>query len=157
MANSSNHDEAAARAVIVRLLARREYSRHELAQRLSQRGFSAAVSDAALEKAEAAGWQSDERYVEAFVRSRVQRCQGPLKITAQLRQRGVDDHLIRRGLSHAGVDWAELACDYLQRHPRYRGEPLKARQALHRRGYDGTQARQAIASAWSDEDEPALD
>ncbi len=73
----------------LRLLARREHSRHELALKLRQRKVSVNVIDAVLDEFEEKGWLSDERFAEVFVRQRVDAGYGPLKVLADLQQRGV--------------------------------------------------------------------
>jgi regulatory protein len=77
-----------ARAVAVRLLARREYGRHELLQRLVQRGSTHEDAVAALDDLERRGLLSDARYAEALVtqmRGRYAR----RAIARTLRERGV--------------------------------------------------------------------
>jgi len=48
----------------VRLLARREHSRRELARKLAERDFPEAEREAALDRLEREGLQSDERFAE---------------------------------------------------------------------------------------------
>jgi len=144
---------SSAREVIVRLLARREYSQHELRLRLRQRGFDEQESQQALTAALAAGWQSDERFAEAFVRSRLERGQGPLKIRAELRGRGIDDHLGERVMRRLAPDWSRIARAYLARHARLRDDWIKARQALQRRGFTQEQAARAVRALTTGADE----
>jgi regulatory protein len=51
---------------------------------------------------------SNARYAESFIHSRFQRGQGPQKIRAELRERGVDDALIESGLDVYASHWQEL-------------------------------------------------
>ncbi len=117
-------------------LARREYGFEELVQRLIRdvdqtpdeaRQLVQLLADNNL--------QSDERFVESFVRSRLAKLNGPLKIKAELRQRGINDGRIQQELS--GQNWHELA---EQRRSRKFGEALpterneKARQMRHLAG-----------------------
>lgn len=134
---------ADAKAVVVRLLSRREYSQYELIQRLRQRGFSDAHSETAVAEAAAAGWQSDERFTLAFVRSRLERLQGPLKIRAELRSRGVEGEALQLALEELAPDWEAMALAFIERHERFHDAPLKARQALQRRGFQGDHAQRA--------------
>ena len=90
-------------------LARREHARGELLAKLTGFGFETGVAEEAIASLADDGLQSDERFVEAFVRSRVQRGKGPMKIRAELREHGVDDALIDAGLDEAAADWCELA------------------------------------------------
>jgi regulatory protein len=56
----------------------------------------------------AQGLLSNARYAESFIHSRFQRGQGPQKIWAELRERGVDDALIEAGLDVYASHWQEL-------------------------------------------------
>jgi len=56
----------------------------------------------------AQGLLSNARYAESFIHSRFQRGQGPQKIRAELRERGVDDALIEAGLDVYASHWQEL-------------------------------------------------
>lgn len=106
------------RAFAYRLLGRREYSIFELDRRLRQKWPEAeGIGDliAALSEEDLV---SDERYTESFVRFRVQRFQGPLKIKAALRAKGVSDSLISQELDARAEEWPELAAQWLERqHP----------------------------------------
>mgnify|MGYP005865928375 CR=1 FL=1 len=78
-----------ARAVALRLLARREHSRLELGQKLRQRKFDSFLIDQVLNEYEANNWLSDERFADVFATQRFDQGQGPLKITAELQKRGI--------------------------------------------------------------------
>ena len=56
---------------------------------------------------------SDERFTESFVRFRMQRHQGPLKIRAALSSKGVPDMLISRELDAHADQWRALAAEWL--------------------------------------------
>jgi regulatory protein len=56
----------------------------------------------------AQGLLSNARFAESFIHSRFQRGQGPQKIRAELRERGVDDALIDAGLDLYAPHWQEL-------------------------------------------------
>lgn len=68
-----------------------------------------------VDKLTASGLQSDTRLAEAFVRSRVNRGQGPIKVKMGLRQKGVDDSLIEQAMAQAQVDWQALAIEIAAR------------------------------------------
>lgn len=131
---------AAAQAAAVRLLARREYSRGELEQRLRGRGFGRERVTEVLDALEAEGYLSDARFAEHFVRSRIERGNGPMKIRAELSQRGVADAEVERALDAAECDFAALAASVRARRFGEAGPrdlPDKARQArfLAQRGF----------------------
>jgi regulatory protein len=76
------------KAVAVRYLARRDYSRAELAQRLAQRGIAADAIEIVLDQLTAAGYLSDERYAASVVAQRAGRY-GKRAIAYALKERGV--------------------------------------------------------------------
>lgn len=106
----------------LKLLARREHSRQELQRKLQQRGFAAEAIAAALNELESADWLSATRYAEAYVRSRIASGFGPLRIQAELSQRGLDQAQIQAALEQAEADWAELASR--QYHKRFGETPI---------------------------------
>lgn len=61
------------------------------------------------------GLQSNERYAEVLIRSRVNRGQGPLKIRADLRQRGLDAESVEPLLEVYAEQWPELAQQVVER------------------------------------------
>lgn len=143
---SSPRDDA------IRLLARREYSRAELVQRLSARGHAGEAIAACLDQLSDEGLQSDARFAESFLRSRVMRGQGPLKVRAELERRGVERALIAATLAEAEregeVDWFELAAESLARRFSHAGDSPRERARRERflasRGFDFEQVRHAL-------------
>lgn len=90
--NQPDSKEPTARKALgqaMKLLARREHSRAELALKLTKRGYSQEQADAALDECEAQGWLNDERYAEMYVRQRREAQYGPVRILAELQQRGI--------------------------------------------------------------------
>lgn len=110
-----NGDEAEAptpqelRDCALRLLTRREHSSLELRQKLAARGFPDAMIEQGLATLAGEGLQSDARFAHSYVHSRVARGYGPVRIRAELRQRGVDDGLIDAQLDDEHWDWPEHA------------------------------------------------
>ncbi len=92
-------------------LARREHARGELLDKLTGFGFEPDIAEAAVARLVDDGLQSDERFVEAFVRSRIGQGKGPARIRADLREKGVTSSLIHAGLEGANQDWYALAVD----------------------------------------------
>jgi regulatory protein len=87
---------ASVEAAAVRLLARREHSRAELVRKLAARGAPAELADEVLDSLAARRLQSDERYAESLVTSRIGRGQGPVRIRRELAERGVGAPVERR-------------------------------------------------------------
>jgi regulatory protein len=92
-------------------LARREHARGELLVKLTSFGFDAGIAEDAVAQLIDDGLQSDERFVEAFIRSRINQGKGPARIRADLREKGVGSSLVDAGLLDADEDWHALARD----------------------------------------------
>jgi len=89
------------------MLARREHSGAELRMKLAAKGFPPDLIADALSGLDREGWLSDERFVEVFVRVRRERGFGPLRIRAELRERGVADELIAVHLDESDPLWLQ--------------------------------------------------
>jgi regulatory protein len=100
--------ESELRVAAIGLLSRREYSRHELYQKLSPRTSSESFLEQLLNKLEDAGYQSDQRFAEAFLRSRINRGLGSMRIERELKEKGIDRDLIEQVMA-SDIDWFELA------------------------------------------------
>ncbi len=82
----------------LRLLARREHSRAELARKLGQAGFAQHDIGPLLDEFEEKDWLSDRRFAESYVADHRARA-GSIKLAYDLRQRGVNDTTIEDVLS----------------------------------------------------------
>ncbi|WP_066015167.1 regulatory protein RecX [Endozoicomonas atrinae] len=97
------------RHAAMNLLAQREYSRKELFRKLGLLSQDSELIDAVLNWLESDRLLSDDRFVEGFIRSRIQKGHGPMRISQDLRQKGVDSEAISLALEAAEADWYELA------------------------------------------------
>jgi regulatory protein len=98
MRAARGHAPASPRAAALRLLARRDYSRAELAARLRARGVPAPEIDALLEDFERLGYLSDERYAHAVVAQRAGRL-ASRAIARDLREKGIAADTAREALA----------------------------------------------------------
>ena len=145
---SKPSEELELRRAAIDFLARREHSRHELALKLHQkvgalkrrREHPQHSIDKVLDELCQDGLQSDTRFAESYVRSRVAKGDGPIKIQAALQQRGVAQHVLETCLADAAIDWDQQLRAVWQK--KYHGEiaedaQTKARQLrfLQSRGY----------------------
>ena len=97
-------------------LSRRAHSRYELYQKLLKHNFETVLINEQLEKLINEKLLSDQRFVEMFVHSRKRNGKGPVKITAELLVRGVDDELIYNSIDEVGDDeWLEIAKTVLEK------------------------------------------
>lgn len=147
-------DDAEAEVVreqAIRLLARREHSRRELARKLAQRGHAREAIEAALDALAAENLQSDARFAEAYVRSRLERGQGPLRIEAELGERGVAPALYRPLLEAAEEAWLERCREAHARRfdgpPQDRRERARQTRFLAGRGFTAAQIRRTLELA----------
>ena len=102
--------------IAIRYLSRRDYSRRELHDRLRTKGFASELIEAALNDLEEKGYQSDERFAETFLRSRISRGDGPFKIKMQLNQKGVAETLIEQLFNDSDINWLEQAHRIRRKH-----------------------------------------
>jgi len=101
----------------VRLLAMREHSVKEITNKLFDKSEASdtiyAVVDELLEKK----YLSDERFAESYIRARGNRGFGPVKIKAELKQKGVSSSLIQDYLDEGAALWFDNAAS--QYHKKY--------------------------------------
>lgn len=93
----------------LRLLTRREHGAIELCEKLIKKGFSPGEAKDALESCQRLGLQNDSRFIENYSRSRIRQGYGPLKITQELKNKGVDLELIQRELECEKENWLAYA------------------------------------------------
>lgn len=150
----------------VRLLAQREHSRQELAQKLclppkQSQDFtppSPDVLDTLLDELENLNWLSDQRFAAAFTRQRLLKGQGPVKVRYELKQRGISDELIEWALEvtpeEEGVDWIDQATTALYKRfgataaPKTPAQKAKMIRFLQQRGFSNAQTYQALQAAY---------
>lgn len=141
--------ESEIRDIAIRYLSRREYAIEELRQKLVHRGADDLLTQQVVSDLADQGLVSDQRFTEMYVRSRLRRLFGPLKIRAELRARGVSDHIISEELPGDQSVWFDLATQWASR--RHRGElDYAGRARVHRslmnRGFTHEQANVALDS-----------
>jgi len=131
------------------LLVRREHSRKELIRKLTERGIESEVASSAVERLRVDGWQSDGRFAEMLVRTRVAHGQGPVRIRAELGMHGLDSDAIGAAMETFDGDWRQIARDLAS--GRFGPELAsslacrrKAADFLYRRGFDGDTVRFAL-------------
>lgn len=143
------------RVAAMNLLARREHSRQELERKLHGKLAPDAVQlGAVLDRLEQDGLLSDSRYAEAFCNARMRVGKGPVRIRAELRERGVEEHLVERALVEMGVDWIDLARDVACKRfghaaPLDHREQAQRMRFLQYRGFTSEQIRAALKSVAS--------
>ena len=92
-------------------LARREYGKTELIKKLADKGYGFRTVEKEIQKLTEERLQSDDRFAEAFVQSRVNQGKGPVRIRQDLKQRGIGDAVIEMAIEESATDWHGLASD----------------------------------------------
>jgi regulatory protein len=93
----------------VALLARRDFAGTELHTRLIVQGFEETIAASVVAGLAREALLDDGRYAQNYVAYHAGRGQGPLRIAAELRRRGLAAELIEAALA-TGPDWSALAC-----------------------------------------------
>lgn len=147
-----SHDEVAIRRAAMDLLARREHSMAELRVKLLRRFGSAGDVEAAIERLSAEGLQSDRRFAELLLRSRIERAYGPFRIRQELAQKQVGEEIIDEAFAAAAGElaggWEQIARRAWSK--RFRALPAdfaeRQRQAryLQQRGFDHDTIRRVL-------------
>ena len=96
---------ATIRAVLLRLLSKRDYSTHELTTKLQKRGFLLGDIDAALKSLQDVGYLDDKQFTKHYVKTRYERGFGPKRIEFELKLRGIDASIIAEQLEIPDNDW----------------------------------------------------
>lgn len=126
------------KARAVALLARREYARAELRQRLVAAGGDVAEVDAALAELAAEGYLSDDRYAQAIVR-RKRGDYAQRAIVDALKRKGVDAKAAREALTDVAQDDEKALLDLWRRRfgqpPRDERERARQVRFLQSRGF----------------------
>jgi regulatory protein len=149
-------DPAAAREAALKLLERTRRTRSDLARRLRDKGYAAAVIEPVLARLADVGLVDDVEYARAFLEARARRrTAGRRRLEQDLRARGVsaDDTAAARALLEAREGHedetagarrviAQAARRYAKLDPRARRQRLYA--LLMRRGFDGDTIEAAL-------------
>lgn len=139
-ADTTKKAKARVRLAAFNMLARREHSKKELSDKLERRFENAGLVQEVLKALQEEGLQSDERFAESFVHSRVQRNQGPVKISYELRGKGVSDELVSSAMDAYQDDWMALAKELVEKkygcsHPENLKEKQRRMRFVMQRGF----------------------
>jgi regulatory protein len=138
----------------LRILARRDHTRHELVVKLRRKGFGHAAIAAALERCQALGYLDDAKTARVIAGHLVGRGYGPLRVRQALMQKGLDEKLVASALDCCGDEAAQVdnARHMLKKRATRLGRESdlwKRRQAAYRflagRGFTGSVINKAIA------------
>jgi regulatory protein len=146
---------ADARALALKLLARREHTQQELRAKLVRKGCAAGLAAEVVGQLARARLLSEERFIESYVQARRGRGYGPLRIREELRGKGVEEDAIAQWIDVGGREWLE-ELRRVRRKKFGAGLPKsfseRARQArfLQYRGFTTDQIQQVLSARDSD-------
>lgn len=131
------------------LLARREHSFREISRKLSLRVVDDALLENVLVQMVEEGLLSDSRFAETYVRYRSSKGFGPVRIAAELRDKGIAEDLLRECVSNADEKWYQLAAQVKQKKfgleiPAAANEKAKQIRFLLNRGFVRDQINAAV-------------
>ena len=145
------HDlsEAEIRDIAVRYLGRREYAVEELRLKLLQRGADSEITGRVVSDLVDENLVSDQRFTEMYMRTRIRRLFGPMRIRGELRSRGIADKLINEFMPENQEVWFDAASQWASK--RCRGEldyaaRAKIYRSLMNRGFSHEHANVALDS-----------
>ena len=107
--NANNELQSAIKNAAIALLAQREQSKKELRVKLQRKFAQKSLIDAVIDDLSSAGLQSDERFVETFLRAKKSAGKGPVLIKHELKEKGVSEYLIAAYIYENDDEWFELA------------------------------------------------
>ncbi|VVC76253.1 Regulatory protein RecX [Aquicella siphonis] len=141
------------RRVILGWLARRDYSRFELTQKLKSKGYPAEDSARILEELVQTGLINEQRFTENYIYWRRGKGYGPLRISMELQARGIPAEMIAEHLHITDNAWLDHINKVWQKHFKNRlpaDYKTRARQIrfLNHRGF----TREQIESVFDSDD-----
>lgn len=126
------------------LLSRRDHSQQELLRKLTMRGFSAESISDALATLSQKNLLDNTRFLENYIQYRRRKGFGPLRIQAELQQRGIGEELIEHHLNITDNAWFSEALHVWQKHfknqfPNDYKTRAKQMRFLYQRGFTSEQ------------------
>ncbi len=120
MQNSSNDPYRKALNTALRILTRRDHSKHELSQKLKARGYAEEVIEEVILKCERFDYINDERTAQVFIRQRQKKGYGRKRIQFELNLKGLRGKRIQGVLSKSisEADECQGAEKVFQKHAR---------------------------------------
>jgi regulatory protein len=147
--NAAEADERTVRTAALACLARRDFGKVELGERLRSRGYPSDLVDSVVAGLVAERLLSDERFLEQFVAMHAARGHGPMRVRMELRERGIAPPEIDAALEQSPADWVDIARRVRQRKfgsgvPENFQERAKQARFLQYRGFSAEQIRAAL-------------
>lgn len=139
----------------VRFLARREHSAKELVDKLTAKGYSLSDIHEAIARLQKENLQSDDRFVEMLIRSRISQGKGPCRITQELQEHNIPLDYIKSMIEQEKTCWFTLASQVRAQRfgnalPDNFPEKAKQMRFLQYRGFEMEQIQRAFSLKLND-------
>jgi len=96
--------------LITKYLSIREHSKLELHNKLVQKGHDSINIRDCIDEFSSKDIQSDTRFTEEFIRSKLKKNKGPRLVSSELTARGISDNLINKKISEISYqEWCNAA------------------------------------------------
>jgi regulatory protein len=96
--------------LITKYLSIREHSKLELHNKLTQKGHDSIDIRDCIDEFSSKDIQSDARFTEEFIRSKLKKNKGPRLVSSELTTRGISDSLINKKISEISYqEWCDAA------------------------------------------------
>lgn len=137
------------KSAAIEYLSRRDHSVRELQEKLVHKGGQLDDVQAVIAWCQQQNYQSEERFCQLLVRTKLHKGYGPVWISQAARQHGLAPELIKNALQDDSIDWFALAKVQYQKkfgdapwatYP----EKQKRMAYLLRRGFNSEQIREAL-------------
>ena len=138
------------------MLARREYTRHELMVTLQEKYREDLSIATILDEFQVKGWQSDQRFAESYLQMCLNKGWGELRIKQGLKTKGISEEIISSVFEQDSVFWLkQLARCWRKRFhgkwPENAAEQAKQIKFLLYRGFASEQIHQFLKQRDDDE------
>ena len=130
----------------VALLARREHSEKELQHKLTSRGMGVDNVNIVIQELKKEGLQSNHRFSESYIHSRLEKGYGPVRISQELNEKGISATLAAEIMEEYDDVWKQLIVNVREKKfgnslPKDYKEQAKQSHFLRYRGFSPDQIR----------------
>jgi len=141
----------AIRRAAMNMLTRRDYSQHEISQKLKAKGYAGHEIKPVIASLAQEGLINESRFTENFIYWRRGRGYGPVRISMELQTRGIAAEIITEFLQITESFWDEAARKVWQKHFRGRApadyhERMKQMRFLQYRGFTREQIESVLGN-----------
>ncbi|WP_456296652.1 recombination regulator RecX [Vibrio sp. AK197] len=156
MFRRSSPPSLSVKEMAIQLLSRRDHGEHELAQKLTQKGYESDDVQEAIAFCQRHHYLDDLRFAKSQVRQHVGKGHGERRIRQELNQKRVAESVIDQAFAAEPQDWFELAKSAADK--KFKGIPAKDQKEyakrvrfLQYRGYSFEQISYGLNSNRDDE------